>query len=332
MEGGGKCVNTAKYVSEQIEILKGQNIPLSEKCWQIALLCVGWAYVFGAWGAECTVGERKQRYKYNAIANILESCQRLRTKEPKSSCSGCKWYPGGERTRCFDCRGFTDWILKQFGFDLIGEGATSQWNTKSNWCIWGTVADGVPDNVLVNLFIWNGSTMKHTGFYYNGATCECSSGVQHFEKMKKNRWTHWAVAKCFESECIYDPSENGENAPNQPSDPADDEIPTDDLPTVRRGDKGNAVRSMQNLLLDRGYDLGKWGADGDFGAQTEKAVKQFQRDWGLKVDGVCGEQTWKMLMSTPEKPKQYTVTIPHLSSSVADEIVNKYGGEKKLEG
>lgn len=317
-------MNTAKYVSEQIEILKGQNIPLSEKCWQIALLCVGWAYVFGAWGAECTVGERKQRYKYNAIANILESCQHLRTKEPKSSCSGCKWYPGGERTRCFDCRGFTDWILKQFGFDLIGEGATSQWNTKSNWCICGTVADGVPDNVLVNLFIWNGSTMKHTGFYYNGETCECSNGVQHFSTMKKNRWTHWAVAACFKAE--MDTENPGENAPNQPDDPADDEIPTDDLPTVRRGDKGNAVRSMQSLLLERGYDLGKWGADGDFGSATEKAVKQFQRDWGLVEDGVVGKKTWAVLTSSPAKVTYYTVTIPNVTKTQADALVAQYPG------
>ena len=326
-------MNTAKYVEGLIGELKDKikfsGLSLSEACWQTALACIGWPYVFGAWGAECTIGERKQRYKYNNVAAILSSCQRLRTDNPKSSCSGCKWYPGGERTRCFDCRGFTDWVLKQFGFDLIGEGATSQWDTKSNWCIWGTAEDGIPDNVLVNIFIWNGKTMKHTGFYYNGDTCECSNGVQHFHPMKKNRWTHWAVAKCFESECVWDPSESGENGPSGPS---DNEVDKDTYPTLRRGDKGQKVEKMQLLLIERGYSLPKYGADGDYGSETEKAVKAFQRDWGLKEDGVCGPDTWKMLLSVPEKPKHYIVTLTNLSQSEAEALVEKYHGEMKEMG
>ncbi len=52
---------------------------------------------------------------------------------------------------------------------------------------------------------------------------------------------------------------------------------------------------MQEALMERGYDLGKWGADGIFGKQTLKAVKAFQRDCGLKVDGICGPLTWGRL-------------------------------------
>ena len=84
--------------------------------------------------------------------------------------------------------------------------------------------------------------------------------------------------------------------------------------------------------MERGYDLGKWGADGDFGKQTEKAVKQFQKDWNMKQDGVVGKDTWSMLLSTPEKPKTYTVRIEHLPAEKADEIISKYGGEKVAEG
>ena len=76
----------------------------------------------------------------------------------------------------------------------------------------------------------------------------------------------------------------------------------------------------------------KYGADGDFGSATEKAVKQFQRDWNLQQDGVVGPKTWAMLQSTPGKEILYTVTIPHLPAATADEVVNKFGGEKKAEG
>ena len=66
-------------------------------------------------------------------------------------------------------------------------------------------------------------------------------------------------------------------------------------PLLRKGDRGEAVREMQAALMARGYDLGKWGADGIFGKQTLEAVKAFQRDCGLKADGKCGPLTWGKL-------------------------------------
>ncbi len=64
---------------------------------------------------------------------------------------------------------------------------------------------------------------------------------------------------------------------------------------LRKGDRGEAVREMQKALMNRGYDLGKCGADGIFGKQTLKAVKAFQKDCGLKVDGVAGPLTFGKL-------------------------------------
>jgi peptidoglycan hydrolase-like protein with peptidoglycan-binding domain len=51
------------------------------------------------------------------------------------------------------------------------------------------------------------------------------------------------------------------------------------------------VRKLQNSLASAGYDIGSSGADGIYGASTEKAVRQYQRDNGLSVDGIAGEQT-----------------------------------------
>jgi peptidoglycan hydrolase-like protein with peptidoglycan-binding domain len=52
---------------------------------------------------------------------------------------------------------------------------------------------------------------------------------------------------------------------------------------------------MQEALMARGYDLGRWGADGIFGKQTLKAVKAFQEDYSLKTDGICGPLTFGKL-------------------------------------
>ena len=67
--------------------------------------------------------------------------------------------------------------------------------------------------------------------------------------------------------------------------------------TLRRGSRGEAVKEMQALLISKGYDLGRWGADGIFGKQTMKAVKAFQKDCGIRVDGVVGPVTYSRLFS-----------------------------------
>lgn len=68
---------------------------------------------------------------------------------------------------------------------------------------------------------------------------------------------------------------------------------------LRLGDSGAEVRMLQEQLQNLGYDLGQ--ADGDFGKQTERAVKALQRDQGLTADGIVGNATRKVLRldSTP---------------------------------
>jgi len=65
-------------------------------------------------------------------------------------------------------------------------------------------------------------------------------------------------------------------------------------PTLRRRAKGDDVKELQRLLTDAGFYSGK--ADGDFGRGTERAVKRFQTDRGLKADGVVGSGTWSTLL------------------------------------
>lgn len=320
-------MNTAKYVDELIQKLKAQVISalisLSEACWQTALACIGWSYVYSAWEALCTPAERRKRFKLCPDKlSIKAKCKGF----DSGNCDGCQWFPGGERTRCGDCRGFVEWIIEQItGFKLYGDTVGAQWGHKDNWCVKGTMGvDPIPQNVLVNVFIKNSSgKWTHTGLYFNGSTCECAVGVQYFNPMKKNRWTHWAVAKCFEKG--YQPPKEPEKQPEKGQ--------TVSYKTLRRGNYGELVKQLQTKLNALGYDLGVCGIDGDFGQATEKAVKAFQRDHGLTADGVVGQKTWTALESTetPVAPTYYTVTIPHQSKAVADEIIKKYGGTMTAE-
>lgn len=73
------------------------------------------------------------------------------------------------------------------------------------------------------------------------------------------------------------------------------------LPTLKKGDAGGAVLSMQLLLIHKwALSCGPDGADGDFGPNTEMALKKFQTKLVLEPDGVCGVQSWGALIKGVE--------------------------------
>lgn len=68
------------------------------------------------------------------------------------------------------------------------------------------------------------------------------------------------------------------------------------LPELTKGCKGDYIGTLQTLLVSKGYDVGKSGIDKSFGGDTLEAVKKFQKDNGLKVDGIVGVNTWNKLL------------------------------------
>jgi len=81
--------------------------------------------------------------------------------------------------------------------------------------------------------------------------------------------------------------------------PLGNHVPAEDTATgwktCRLGDNGDNVREVQATLKAAGYknSSGKKPivVDGDFGATTDKRVRQYQKDHGLVVDGIVGPQT-----------------------------------------
>lgn len=66
---------------------------------------------------------------------------------------------------------------------------------------------------------------------------------------------------------------------------------------IKAGQKNALVKVIQKRLMQLGYSLPRYGADGAMssGGETEKAVKKFQSDRGLDVDGLVGINTIKKL-------------------------------------
>lgn len=81
---------------------------------------------------------------------------------------------------------------------------------------------------------------------------------------------------------------------------SDENTDTTDTPTLKKGGYGDSVVRLQTDLITLGYDIGKWGADGEFGSSTENAVKAYQTAKGLTADGIVGAATWAALNADME--------------------------------
>ena len=69
------------------------------------------------------------------------------------------------------------------------------------------------------------------------------------------------------------------------------------LATLSNGDRGSDVRLLQRSLSALGYNPGT--ADGIFGNRTEAAVRAFQSDRGIGIDGIVGRgETWPALLGS----------------------------------
>lgn len=67
---------------------------------------------------------------------------------------------------------------------------------------------------------------------------------------------------------------------------------------LKNGMTGADVKTLQQKLIKAGFSCGKYGADGDYGDATEMAVRRFQTQHGLSVDGQAGPQTIAALNKT----------------------------------
>lgn len=274
---------TIDQVEQLRQTLIQEGTPAPDIIRQLAEACLGWPYVFGAWGEECTPGGRRRRARSDH-PTIVSSCPALNG----SGCGACKW---GQGVRMFDCRGFTAWLIRAVGLDIQGDGATSQYNHAANWVRRGKIAE-MPD-VVCCVFRQKGGRMEHTGMHVGGGEIiHCSRGVERGSVTKV--WTHYAIPAGLYSE---------------------EEIPMSTVrPMLRKGCKGDLVSDLQETLNRLGYDCGY--ADGVYGARTKAAVIAFQTAEGLTADGICGPLTWAALDKAeaagpiaPADPTTYRVTI-----------------------
>lgn len=266
-----------------------------------AIECNG-GYIWG------TAGVMWSEAKQAALVKKYNSNPDYYTDLKYSVKYGAKW-AGHE---VWDCSGLTKWAAAKHGISYH-HGSNSMWNYDMKYK--GELKAGMdlPEGAYV--YTGNKDDKPHIGTYTgDGLVTEAAGSnagcIQ--TKLHSGKWKYWGLGKGIEYDFI----------------PGEDKTMADEYPTLKKGCKGSAVKKLQEKLLARGYKLPKYGADGSYGNETVAAVKAFQKDWGLKVDGIAGPETQKMLDSTQPKPaeKKYTVMITGKTWDEATEIQSKYGG------
>ncbi len=217
-------------------------------------------------------------YIWGAYGQMWTSEKQASATDEKARLYGEKWI--GHHVA--DCSGLGYWAFSELG-GYIFHGSNTIWNEyTTDHCELknGQRTDGKPlfpgDPVFLKK-IENGKVNRHhIGYYVGGDTVIEAKGTQWgVVTSKLTRWhetAHWYNVQ-YDNGAYYGK-----------------------MLTLKSGMRCEQVKLLQEVLNETpdgaALDL---KVDGIFGKETEKAVRQFQADHGLTVDGVVGRKTWAAL-------------------------------------
>ncbi|MCG8372034.1 MAG: TIGR02594 family protein, partial [Balneolales bacterium] len=162
------------------------------------------------------------------------------------------------------CSIFTNWVSTKLGLPKSGSAAARSWVNVGD-----TTEHPKPGDIVVfwreSIHSWKGHVAFFLGFSEDLSKVYCLGGNQGNEVSVDA----YDAAKVLRFQVIEGLAPSG--------------IPE---PTLRKGSKGDEVIKLQIALNKKGYNCGD--PDGDFGNKTASALKNFQADNRLTVDGVYG--------------------------------------------
>jgi len=269
-DGGETIMFTGKQLAEYCETMYANK--------------AHWAYWYGTYGNMCTEAKYKSKKKqYPEHYGSSRTAGYMKDIEQKRRCADCVgmiksffWTGGKYNTDPkYGSNGCPDKSANGM-IDLCKvKGAISTIPDIPGVVVW--------TNGHIGVYIGGGYTIEMRGFDY-----DCVK-----RKVKDGPWKKWGKL----------PFLNYDDTPEPVPEPS--KLGDRDL---KRGCEGDDVKELQADLMKLGYSLPKYGADGDYGSETEKAVKQFQLAYGLPDDGVMNvgadyDTLFKALDG--EKPQEY---------------------------
>ena len=246
---------------------------------------VGQPYWYGTCGYNCTENlmERKaeQYPSHYGSSRIARYKQDIKNKKVCCDCIGGSkayaWTNGG--VGLVEAIGTGKSISSKYGSNKCPDKSANGMfeyakSLGRNWGSIGTIPEVVGLAVHcsghVGYYIGNGKVVEWRGFQYGCVITE----------LKKRTWTHWYELPFIDYSAV---SVSGSTTASI-------------LGTrlLKRGHTGADVKELQELLNEFGFDAGK--VDGDFGYNTEAAVKRMQTAANIEVDGKYGNKSHAALM------------------------------------
>ena len=253
------------------------------------LRMVGHPYWYGTCGYKATGSllsrKAKQYPSHYGSGRTSRYKEDIANKEVVCDCiggaKGYAWTGGGQAI--LDAIGTDNVYVSKYGAngcpDKTANGMFSY--AKSMGMDWGTL-DTLPD--VVGLALHKDG---HVGYTVGDG---CAVEWQGFStgcvktKIAGRGWTSWFKLPFID---YNDGTSHEKN-------------PTLDAPLgsrlLKKGMTGTDVKALQELLLQLGYSLPKYGVDGVFGSETEAAILDFQKDQEILQDGKYGSETHAALM------------------------------------
>ena len=211
----------------------------------------------------------------------------------------------------FDCSSFLIYVWQSVGVPVRSNGASYTGNMRGAFLASGfsditasvnlqSGAGSQAGDVFLNythhtvMSIGNGQIVSASSNEYGGTTGG-QTGDQTGREIKISGY----YCPSYGWDCVLRYTKEGSAPQPEPTLPM--VSVTAMYPMIKNGDgdKRGAdgfVEIAQKRLLRKGYSLGIFGADGEFGAKTDEAVKKFQSDNGLAADGIIGPATWAKLI------------------------------------
>ena len=297
------------------------NIPFTNE--HFAAFCekmLGQPYWYGscAYKATAALLNRKSRQypSHYGSARTARYRQDIRNRAVVCDCigglKGYCWTGGGQSA--LEAIGTDKAVASRYGANgCPDKGANGMFSyAKSKGMVWGTI-DTLPDVIGLALYrdghvgytVGGGYAVEWRGFAYGCVKT----------RIAERDWTHWYQIPFLDYGSAGFDSPGG-NAFTQAALGGR---------LLQKGSRGTDVQSLQEQLMKLGYPLKQYGADGKFGAETEKAVRAFQRKAGLTVDGKYGSLTHDALMDAVSDEEAADTEKPPVDNEKKVAIVSSGG-------
>ena len=243
----------------------------------------GWGYIWGKYGQVWTAAQQKAATR------------------PLTKAYGAQWI--GKRVT--DCSGLIRRVYEDNGLKITHSSHAQYLDhcARKGKLVNGRRADGYRLKPGSAVFLYNGRKWHHVGVYTgDGIVVEAAGTRQGVILSSINKWDYWGELRQIDYSMYPDEREV------EPMNPI-----------LRKGDRGDDVKRLQELLnaaMSAGLKV-----DGIFGSGTEAAVMAWQQLEHLKVDGVCGPMTWASLEQEAEGPEPVPVQDDPDEDDILDDAV-----------